>query len=76
MDFLLSNADSIEDDEQPVAEEAEEAKQANVAPFFSRHGPFVSFRQYRQQRFQPNQRVRSIDRRTSVDLRFSRPFNR
>ncbi len=30
-------------------------------PLFSRNGPFISFRKFRQQRFQPNATVRKLN---------------
>lgn len=67
MDFLLTNVESIEDENEQIVEEEEQEvqqqqQQPNVEtietlPLFSRQGPFVSFRQYRQQKFQPNQRA-------------------
>ena len=68
MELLLVQPD-INDDEtiEDVQEEAE-APPATV-PLYSRHGPFVSFRQYRQQRFQPNPKVEHPSERNRTGQR-------
>ena len=62
MDFLLTQLESIEDEneenEHDQHVEQEQQSIPEITPLFSRDGPFISFRQYRQQRFQPNPRVK------------------